>query len=307
MPSERRAADIRKFSLFGRNRDNVSAADLFSSLKNRRASLPNNQDRVAQLLLDEPHWFVRASVSEIAARLQVSAPTIVRFARKAGYEGLRDLKLQLAGAMAVRESNAVVPAPAPDGADDVIRNLASGLTNVLANWRTKISRAALHKAADAIQRARQIMCFGADPFSNLLAQKLHGELYQFGFAAHSLADANYQLAAASTLTKEDVLIFISPSGHEPAMLNAIKLAKMRGVFVTAITGDGTHLAGKGDIVLAIDASNHPGALQGVDASLLQTITVETLIMLVCLRQGDRVPPAPLSHAVNPTLSVMHES
>jgi RpiR family transcriptional regulator, carbohydrate utilization regulator len=302
MASKRRVAGSRRMSPFAQSNDAADSTDLFSFLRSTRISLPNNQERVARLLLDEPHWFVRASVSEIAARLQISAPTIVRFARKAGYEGLRDLKLQLAGAMAVRESAAHVPASSASDADGVIKSLSSWLTTVLANWRSRIDRGALDRAAAAIQRAKQIMCFGSDPFSNLLAQKLHGELYQFGYGAHSLSDVNYQLAAATTLTADDVLIVISLPGHALTLLSAIEVAKMRGVAIVAMTGDGSPLAERSDIVLPIDVSRAAGTLQGIEASLLQTITIETLIMLVGPRQSAEAPAHP-----SRILSIAHES
>jgi RpiR family transcriptional regulator, carbohydrate utilization regulator len=302
MASKRRAAGSPPASPFARANDDAGSADLFSLLRNRRTSLPSNQERVAQLLLDEPHWFVRASVSEIAARIQVSAPTVVRFARKAGYEGLRDLKLQLAAAMAVRESAANLPALSTTGADGVIKNLAKWLTTVLANWRRQIDRGALDRAAKAIQQAKQVMCFGGDPFSNLLAQKLHGELYQFGYGAHSLSDANYQLAAATTLTARDVLIVVSLTGQLPTLLSAIEVAKMRGVTIIAVTGQGSALEERGDIVLPIAISRSAGTLQGIEASLLQTITVETLIMLVGLSQS--VEPTVRQSRI---LSVSHQN
>jgi RpiR family carbohydrate utilization transcriptional regulator len=260
------------------------STDLFRMVRSRKAELSGSQRRVAVLLLDCPQWFVRASVLEIAARLQVSAPTVVRCARQLGYEGLRDLKLQLAGAMALREAVGSRAATGSGGADDVVAALADRLTIVLSDWRRQIDRVALERAADAIHRARQIMCFGANAFSNLLAQRLHGALFQLGYGAHSLSDANYQLAATTTLTQEDVLIVVSLVDQQPTLSSAIELAKIRGVSTITITGSGTGLAENSDIVVLLDASNNPSMLQDVDASLLQTITVETLIVLVGLRR-----------------------
>ena len=306
MASKLTTSGFRKLSRYGRRSLIVGSPDLFSAIRSKIPNLSNNQKRVARLLLDEPQWVMRASVAEIAVRLHVSAPTIVRFARKVGYDGLRDLKLKLAGAMALREVAAAPSVSTGDSTHDVIRGVAGGLTEVLANWGRQIDPTALDMAASAIHRARQIMCVGANVFSNLLSQKLQGELYRLGYNAHALSDISYQLVATATLTAEDVLIVISPAGQLPALLRAIELAKTRGVFIIAITRSGTVLAAKSDIVLQIDASNDPLMLQGIDVSVLQTVTVETLIILVGLREGSGSRLKQGSHDAGQIMSIYHE-
>jgi RpiR family carbohydrate utilization transcriptional regulator len=52
---------------------------------------------VAKLLLADPRSFATLPVSELADRAHVSKPTVVRFCRSVGYDGLADFKLKLAG------------------------------------------------------------------------------------------------------------------------------------------------------------------------------------------------------------------
>src|SRR3989338_10901483 len=64
------------------------------------ASLPSlapAEQRVARLVLTDPRTFARLPVTELAARAHVSKPTVVRFCRSMGYDGLSDFKLKLAG------------------------------------------------------------------------------------------------------------------------------------------------------------------------------------------------------------------
>jgi RpiR family carbohydrate utilization transcriptional regulator len=286
MRSKLSTARFRKLAGYERRNLVAGSGDLFSAVRGKVAEMSNNHRRVAQLLLDEPQWLVRASVAEIAAKLQVSAPTIVRFARKVGYDGLRDLKLKLAGAMALREQAGTRIALREGDTEEIVRSVTGGLTTVIADWGRQIDPAAFDGAANAIHRARQIMCVGGNAFSNFLAQKLQGELYRLGYNAHSLADITYQLMAAGTLTADDVLVVISLVGQLPALLRAIELAKARGVFVVAITRGDTALAEKSDLVLRIEASNDPMSLQGIDASVLQTVAIEVLIVLMGLKQGS---------------------
>jgi RpiR family carbohydrate utilization transcriptional regulator len=67
-----------------------------------RASLPSlapAEQRVAKLVLSDPRSFARTAVSELASRANVSKPTVVRFCRSVGYDGLSDFKLKLAGSV----------------------------------------------------------------------------------------------------------------------------------------------------------------------------------------------------------------
>ena len=60
-------------------------------------ALPPAEQRVAKLLLSDPRSFATLPVTELAERAHVSKPTVVRFCRSVGYDGLADFKLKLAG------------------------------------------------------------------------------------------------------------------------------------------------------------------------------------------------------------------
>ena len=62
-------------------------------------ALPPAEQRVARLLLADPRAFATLPVVELADRSRVSKPTVVRFCRSVGYDGLADFKLKLAGSV----------------------------------------------------------------------------------------------------------------------------------------------------------------------------------------------------------------
>ena len=75
------------------------------------ASLPSlapAEQRVAKLVLTDPRTFARLPVRELAERAHVSKPTVVRFCRSMGYDGLADFKLKLAGSV----SEGILQSPA---------------------------------------------------------------------------------------------------------------------------------------------------------------------------------------------------
>src|SRR6478752_5423189 len=62
-------------------------------------ALPPAEQRVAKLVLADPRSFASLPVVELAERSHVSKPTVVRFCRSVGYDGLTDFKRKLAGSV----------------------------------------------------------------------------------------------------------------------------------------------------------------------------------------------------------------
>lgn len=63
--------------------------------------LPPAEQRVARVVLDDPAGFSRLPVSALAAHAGVSTPTVVRFCRSLGYDGLTDFKERLAAQLPI--------------------------------------------------------------------------------------------------------------------------------------------------------------------------------------------------------------
>ena len=61
--------------------------------------LPPAERRVAKLALADAHAFALLPVRELALRARVSTPTVVRFCRSMGYDGLADFKRKLTGSV----------------------------------------------------------------------------------------------------------------------------------------------------------------------------------------------------------------
>ena len=72
---------------------------MLDRLKASLSSLAPAEQRVGRLVLADPRAFANLPVSELSDRAHVSKPTVVRFCRSMGYDGLSDFKLKLAGSV----------------------------------------------------------------------------------------------------------------------------------------------------------------------------------------------------------------
>src|SRR5690242_16008811 len=75
--------------------------DILSQIKDSYADLRPPERRVADVVLSDVALAVDASNAEIARRADVSEPTVTRFCRSIGCDGVRDFKLKLAQSVVV--------------------------------------------------------------------------------------------------------------------------------------------------------------------------------------------------------------
>ena len=75
--------------------------DIISLVKDSYAELRPAERRVADVVLDDVKYAVDASNAALAQRAGVSEPTVTRFCRAIGCEGVRDFKLKLAQSLVV--------------------------------------------------------------------------------------------------------------------------------------------------------------------------------------------------------------
>ncbi|RUU53868.1 RpiR family transcriptional regulator, partial [Mesorhizobium sp. M2C.T.Ca.TU.009.01.2.1] len=75
--------------------------DIISQVKDSYAELRPAERRVADVVLDDVKYAVDASNAALAQRAGVSEPTVTRFCRAIGCDGVRDFKLKLAQSLVV--------------------------------------------------------------------------------------------------------------------------------------------------------------------------------------------------------------
>ena len=146
-------------------------------------SLAPAEQRVGKLCLADPRAFAKLPVSELADRSHVSKPTVVRFCRSVGYDGLSDFKLKLAGTV-----NEGVPfihrsVDADDKIGDVMVKVIDNTVAAFLKYRNDASTLAIEKAVVALvqayQAGRQIQFFGVGN-SGIVAQDAQHKFFRLG-------------------------------------------------------------------------------------------------------------------------------
>ncbi len=257
-------------------------------------ALPPAEQRVARLLLSDPRSFATLPVAELAERATVSKPTVVRFCRSVGYDGLADFKLKLAGS--VNEGvpfvhRAVDPDDKPG---DLIIKVIDNAVSALLKYRNAAAGHAVERAIDALSTAgrqgRRIEFYGVGN-SGIVAQDAQHKFFRLGVRAHAVSDGHVQVMSASMLAAGDCAVIISNSGRSRDLIDVAEIAQRKGATVIVITASGSPLAhlaqAPGHILLAADHPEDWDRYSPMVSRLLHLMIIDILTTGVALRLDSR--------------------
>ncbi|MFM0291477.1 MurR/RpiR family transcriptional regulator [Paraburkholderia megapolitana] len=260
-------------------------SDLFALIRARLPELADAQRSVARVFLDDPEWAMQAHVSDIAARAGVSDPTVGRFCRAVGYEGLREFKLQVAQQIARGSAALHRTVTAKDSVGKIVSKVLRSSADSLLDVERQLPLERIERAIAALVNTARVDCYGVGTTSGFIATDAQSRLVRMGLHAQAYTDANMQLFSAATLGPSDVVIAISHFGRMPFLLEAVAVAKERGAIVIGICEPGTPLADASDIALTFSLPPSVNVYVGSDACLAHLAIIDILIVGVTLRRG----------------------
>ncbi|MEJ5999128.1 MurR/RpiR family transcriptional regulator [Paucibacter sediminis] len=260
-------------------------------------ALPPAEQRVAKLLLSDPRAFANLPVSELADRSHVSKPTVVRFCRSVGYDGLADFKLKLAGSV-----NEGVPfvhraVDEDDKPGDLIVKVVDNAVAALLHYRNDAASHAFERAIAALSEAgrhgKRIEFYGVGN-SGIVAQDAQHKFFRLGVHTIACSDGHVQLMSATMLGPGDCAVVISNSGRSRDLLDAAEIARKKGATTIIITASGSPLAqigqAPGQVLLAVDHPEDYDRYSPMVSRLLHLIAVDILTTGVALRLGQNLRP-----------------
>ena len=260
-------------------------------------ALPPAEQRVAKLLLADPRSFATSPVSALADRSHVSKPTVVRFCRSVGYDGLADFKLKLAGTV-----NEGVPfvhrsVDEDDKPGDLIVKVIDNAVAALLKYRNNAAGHAFEQAIAALTQAgqlhRRIEFYGVGN-SGIVAQDAQHKFFRLGVNTIACSDGHVQVMSATMLGPGDCAVVISNSGRSRDLLDAADIARRKGATVIVISASGSPLAqlaqSHNQVLLAADHPEDFDRYSPMVSRLLHLVIIDILTTGVALRLGPALRP-----------------
>ena len=262
-----------------------------------KASLPSlapAEQRVGKLVLQDPRAFANLPVTQLADRAHVSKPTVVRFCRSVGYDGLSDFKLKLAGSVSEGVPFIHRSVDVDDKTTDVMVKVIDNTVAAFLKYRNDASASALDQAVQALAQThstgKRIEFYGVGN-SGIVAQDAQHKFFRLGMNTIAYSDGHMQVMSASMLGQGDCVVVISNSGRTRDLMDACDIARKRGATTIVITASGSPLASAGQIHLTADHPESYDRYSPMVSRLLHLLIIDILATTVALRIGETLQPA----------------
>jgi RpiR family transcriptional regulator, carbohydrate utilization regulator len=263
-----------------------------SMLERIKASLPSlapAEQRVGKLVLLDPRAFANLPVSELSDRAHVSKPTVVRFCRSMGYDGLSDFKLKLAGSVSEGVPFIHRSVDTDDKVSDVMVKVIDNTVAAFLKYRNDASSFAYEKASEVLaetyQQRKRIEFYGVGN-SGIVAQDAQHKFFRLGVTSIAYSDGHMQVMSASTVGPGDCVVVISNSGRTRDLMDACDIARKNGATTIVITASGSPLASAGHVHLAADHPEGYDRYSPMVSRLLHLLMIDILATNVALRIGS---------------------
>jgi DNA-binding MurR/RpiR family transcriptional regulator len=191
----------------------------------------NAEKKVADFILSNPEKAVNANVSELASFSGVSDATVIRFCKHIGYQGYYQLRINLSRDIGRKQVPQIsLEGDAENAVMEKIQSMASDLLAVGKNLNPQT----LLECVNMIKSCKQVHIIAVGNTSPL-SQYMGFRLGRLGIKCTYNVLPEYFMNHVNLADPEDIVMAISQSGSSKQVVQAMELAKDKGLQTIAIT------------------------------------------------------------------------
>jgi RpiR family carbohydrate utilization transcriptional regulator len=254
-------------------------------IKQSLSHLSPSEKRVAEWVLAHPREAVQATLAQVSKECETSEPTVMRFCRRVGLGGFRDLGIRLTEALSRPTSYVHRDVSPDDSSSDAVIKVMDASIESLIEMRSQLSAMPIDAAVSAMLTARQIAFAGLGASGHVARDACH-KFFRLGIPCSSLMDTPMILQFASIAEPEDVLVLLSHTGRWSEFAQAAKLAKDRGAAVIAITNPESELASRCSILFPCRVIEDTNVYTPMSSRLAQLALLDAIHVALALAKGD---------------------
>lgn len=209
--------------------------DLFRYMEQNYEKFTNCEKIIAKYLLSQRKHLINVSAKEIGIATGTSAPTVVRFAKKLGFDSLNEMKLKLTISLENKKSTEKFEYLDKNmSTRSIINGIKNSFNNVIELTANLIKDDDLELAADIIFHANNVYIFGMGA-SGLVGLDFYYKMIRIGKVCVINNDMHLQIISSILSKDDDVVLAISYSGETKEVLSCVQNAKANGTKIISIT------------------------------------------------------------------------
>jgi RpiR family carbohydrate utilization transcriptional regulator len=258
---------------------------MLNRIEQKLADFSHAERRVAQWVLDHPKQAANATLAQVAKCSGTSEPTVIRFCRRVGLDGFRELAIRLTEALSKPISYVHRAVGEDDATSDAVIKVMDTSIQTLIDLRSQISLMPIDAAANVMSNARQIAFAGFGASGHVARDACH-KFFRLGIPCSTLSDTPKILQFASIASTGDVLVITSHTGRWPELSRAARLAIDGGAVVIALTDPTSTLAEAAGIVFPCHALEDTSVYTPMSSRLAQLALLDALHVALALKLGE---------------------
>ena len=223
--------------------ENFQQTTCLPLLRSSYNGLTKSEQKLADYILKNPADVMHMTMSELADATSSADATVFRFCHKLGFSGFQGLKQALAGDLFSPAESLSQEVNADDAPRDITRKVFQDMIDALQETQKMLDYKALEQAIDLVAKTERIDAYGYGGSGNIaqdiahrfIAQDIAHRFMRFGLDVHAYSDPHLQIASASLLKPEDVVIAISHTGASIDLLKVLEMVRSRGSKIILIT------------------------------------------------------------------------
>ena len=222
-------------------------------IKQNLDSFTDREKSIAEYLLTNRKSIISMSAKEIGDITNTSAPTVVRFSKKIGFNSLNEMKLQLSINLQNDEENSDFEYLHSDlSTKNIIRGIKNSIDSIMNQTIGVLNEDELERAIEILNKAKNVYIFSVGN-SSLVGMDFYYKLSRINVRCIAHSDTHLQMTSSALMEKGDVGIAISYSGETKEVLKCASNAKACEATVISITRSSISntLADISDIVLRV--------------------------------------------------------
>lgn len=215
--------------------------NILKKLSNPQIKASKSDSKLIHYFLSNGLKACSASISEISQDCDISHATVTRFARKFGFETLKDFKISLAQDLGAqdndnREKRSEINLK--ESCETTAQKLLQLNQTLLSQTAVEIGFDSVNKIVKAMVNAKRIYFFGIGS-SGFLARDSARKISRIGLDIRCYTDSHEIMTQSVMTDSSDVIIYISNSGKTNELVRSAAICAKKGAKICAITAQTT--------------------------------------------------------------------
>lgn len=209
--------------------------NLLQYIRQNYESFTEGEKRIADYLLNKNDEIIEMSAKEIGDVTNTSAPTVVRFSKKLGFNSLNEMKIKLSISLTNDKNKEEFEYLDRDlSTKSIISGVKQSIHTIIDETVNLINECELDKAIDLLSKAKNIYVFSVG-VSNLVGLDLYYKMSRINKRCIAHSDTHLQITSSALMEEGDVAVAISYSGDTKEVILCAENAKKNNIPLIVIT------------------------------------------------------------------------